>query len=166
MKVHLNNDIERTAILDEFYIEGDTLLFSVNGKKVEHSFQRVAKNVFRIFDNKKSQLCYFFKNKNFTEVFIEGNYFKIETSKLGNFKEVADEDSKSLEYFSPMPGKISKIEVKVGSNVKKGDVLLYLEAMKMEHPIKSKIDGAVDVIDVGVGIQVTQGQKLIKLKNI
>lgn len=63
-----------------------------------------------------------------------------------------------------MPGKISKIIFSPGQAVKKGDVLLYLEAMKMEHPIKAKMDGTIEVVSVVVGGQVNQNQLLIKLK--
>lgn len=166
MKVHLNNDIEKSTILDDFDICGDKFKLCINGKNTEFTFQLLDSNTLRIFKDGKNHLCYFNKSKNFTEVFIEGCYFKVELSKLGEVKESTDDELKTLEYVSPMPGKISKIEVKIGTKVKKGDVLVYLEAMKMEHPIKSKIDGIVDIIEVNLGNQVAQGQKLVKLKNV
>lgn len=52
---------------------------------------------------------------------------------------------------SPMPGKVTAIKVSVGNKVKKGDVLLTVEAMKMENEIHSPIDGTVSEILVNVG---------------
>jgi biotin carboxyl carrier protein len=52
-----------------------------------------------------------------------------------------------------MPGTILKVNVKVGDSVKKGDVLLLLEAMKMENEIMSPCDGkVVSVIDSGASV--------------
>lgn len=49
----------------------------------------------------------------------------------------------SARMVSPMPGKISKLLVKNGDRVAKGDRIMILEAMKMEHPIKATQDGVV-----------------------
>lgn len=57
---------------------------------------------------------------------------------------------------SPMPGKIFKIIKEVGSEVKKGEAILILEAMKMEHSIRSDKDGVVKSILYQVG-QLVQG---------
>lgn len=64
---------------------------------------------------------------------------------------------------APMPGNIWKIEVKVGDVVKAGDVLLILEAMKMENEIVAPRDGVVANINTTEGAQVNTGDKLIVL---
>jgi 3-methylcrotonyl-CoA carboxylase alpha subunit len=51
---------------------------------------------------------------------------------------------------SPMPGKVIKIAVKQGDRVAKGDLLLVVEAMKMENNILSPADAVVDLITVSV----------------
>ena len=55
------------------------------------------------------------------------------------------------ELLTKMPGKVVKILAEVGSEVKKGQTLLILEAMKMENEIKSGIDGTVKAILVKEG---------------
>lgn len=55
------------------------------------------------------------------------------------------------ELLTKMPGKVVKINVEIGSQVKKGEAVLILEAMKMENEIKSGIDGIVKAIHVKVG---------------
>ena len=64
---------------------------------------------------------------------------------------------------APMPGNIWKIEVKEGDSVKAGDVLLILEAMKMENEIVAPRDGVVASINTTEGAQVNTGDKLIVL---
>ncbi len=66
--------------------------------------------------------------------------------------------------IAPIPGSIIEIFVKPGDLVKKGQVLLVMEAMKMENKIQSDKDGIVDSVQVTVGSNVLQGDILIELK--
>lgn len=70
----------------------------------------------------------------------------------------------SGESKAPMPGAIVEITAKPDQTVKKGDKLLVLEAMKMQLPIASDIDGVVTQINVKVGDQVEHGQLLAVVK--
>ncbi len=65
---------------------------------------------------------------------------------------------------APMPGNIWKIEVKEGQTVKAGDVLVILEAMKMENEIMAPADGVVASIHVAEGAAVNGGDVLVSLK--
>ncbi len=62
---------------------------------------------------------------------------------------------------SPMPGNILKVLVKVGDSVKRGQVLLILEAMKMENEIVASTDGTVRAISVVEGNTVDTGASLV-----
>lgn len=62
---------------------------------------------------------------------------------------------------SPMPGRVIKINVAEGQEVMKGDVLLVVEAMKMENAIICPGDGVVDKIEVGLGDLVDSSSRLI-----
>ena len=64
---------------------------------------------------------------------------------------------------APMPGKILNIKVKKNNKVKKGDTLITLEAMKMEHSIKANTDGVVEDVFVKAGEQVENGSLLMKI---
>lgn len=59
---------------------------------------------------------------------------------------------------APMPGKISKVLVKKGDKVKKGDVLMILEAMKMQNEITSPASGCVTLMNVVNGKSVKPGE--------
>lgn len=64
---------------------------------------------------------------------------------------------------APMPGTILKVNVNVGDAVKKGQVLLILEAMKMENEIVAPGDGKVASVNVEKGSSVNAGEVLISL---
>jgi biotin carboxyl carrier protein len=65
---------------------------------------------------------------------------------------------------SPMPGKVVKIPFKVGDEVKKGDTLITISAMKMESEYKAPIDGRIAKINVSEGNTVEANQVLIEIE--
>ena len=65
---------------------------------------------------------------------------------------------------APMPGKILDVKVSQGQNVKRGDVLMVLEAMKMENEIVAPEDGTVASVQVSSGSVVETGDVLASLK--
>lgn len=69
----------------------------------------------------------------------------------------------SVKVESPMPGKILAVKKNVGDAVKSGDVILVLEAMKMENDIVAPQDGTVASINVSVGDSVESGATLATL---
>ena len=69
----------------------------------------------------------------------------------------------SVVVSAPMPGKILGVKTEVGKDVKKGEVLMVLEAMKMENEIVAPEDGKVASVDVAVGAQVESGDTLVTL---
>lgn len=66
--------------------------------------------------------------------------------------------------LSPMPGKIVAVHVRLNAKVKKGDALLVLEAMKMEHTLTAPFDGKVTELRARAGEQVSEGVALVKLE--
>jgi len=63
-----------------------------------------------------------------------------------------------------MPGNIWKVLVKEGEQVKEGQVLVILEAMKMENEIMAPADGVVATLHVSEGASVNGGDILVSLK--
>ncbi len=70
------------------------------------------------------------------------------------------------EIVSPMPGKVIKINVKEGKHVKKGDVLMVVEAMKMENSIVAFKEGIIQKIYVKTGDMVDGSKELVILDDI
>ncbi|MFA5381347.1 MAG: biotin/lipoyl-containing protein [Candidatus Izemoplasmatales bacterium] len=69
--------------------------------------------------------------------------------------------AEGTKVFSPMQGTIIKINVSVGSNVKRGSVLAILEAMKLENEIQSPIEGTVKQVLVTKGENVDANKLLV-----
>ncbi len=65
---------------------------------------------------------------------------------------------------SPLPGKIIDLRVKAGDAVSKGQPLLVLEAMKMEHTLAAPADGTVKAVRCAVGEQVAEGTELVEFE--
>jgi acetyl/propionyl-CoA carboxylase alpha subunit len=64
---------------------------------------------------------------------------------------------------APMPGKVTQLSVKAGDKVVKGQALLVLEAMKMEHALTAPFDGTVEEVAAELGAQVSEGTVLARL---
>ena len=65
---------------------------------------------------------------------------------------------------TPLPGVVVAVPVAVGENVAAGDVLMVIEAMKMEHSITAPYAGAVQAIHFARGDRVPQGAQLLELR--
>ena len=85
---------------------------------------------------------------------------KKETSK----KTSSSSSTNLVEVVAPIQGNVIDVKVKVGDKVKKGDVLLLIEAMKLENEVNSPSDGEVAEVIVSKGQQVTTKQLLLKIK--
>ena len=70
----------------------------------------------------------------------------------------------SATVTSPLPGTITKVNVAAGQKVKKGEVLLVMEAMKMANDVVAEADGTVQQVCVKEGQSVNQGDVLIQLQ--
>jgi acetyl/propionyl-CoA carboxylase alpha subunit len=68
------------------------------------------------------------------------------------------------QVLAPMPGRIASLAVKVGDAVNRGQTLVTLEAMKMEHALTAGFDGTVAEVRCAVGDQVTEGALLVRLE--
>ena len=64
---------------------------------------------------------------------------------------------------SPLPGTVTSVAVAAGASVKRGDLLLVMEAMKMENDIRSDRDGVVKAVFVAAGKTVMQGDPLVEI---
>lgn len=69
----------------------------------------------------------------------------------------------AVKINAPMPGKILSVKASAGQAVKKGDVILILEAMKMENEVVAPQDGTVASIDVAAGDSVEAGAVLASM---
>ncbi|MFY1596922.1 biotin carboxylase N-terminal domain-containing protein [Micromonospora sp. WMMD737] len=93
------------------------------------------------------------------EVFVDGPDGAASLAELPRFPEpTAELAAGSL--VAPLPGAVTRVHVEVGQRVAAGDLLLTLEAMKLEHPVLAPADGVVAELPVAAGGQVDTGAVL------
>jgi 3-methylcrotonyl-CoA carboxylase alpha subunit len=101
------------------------------------------------------------RDKSDWHIFSAGNYRRLT---LKEVLQVQEADTRSGSLAAPMPGKIIQVMSRAGEPVKKGQALLILEAMKMEHTITAPADGVVKEVHYAAGEQVLEGAELITLE--
>ena len=110
-----------------------------------------------------------FDNKGDSYVSSDGNIFSMHRNDFFVNEDVFSDHSLSgndaNHILSPIPGKIIKINVKEGENIKKGDNLVIVEAMKMENHLLAHKDAVISRINVKVGDMVDNQTQLIELED-
>jgi acetyl/propionyl-CoA carboxylase alpha subunit len=96
-------------------------------------------------------------------VHFNGRTFVYESANQKKFGKKGAVKAKSGEILSPMPGKVTKLLKQVGSEVQAGDVVLVMEAMKMEYTLKADVSGKIETLVCQVGDQVALGKLLVKI---
>ena len=119
--------------------------------------------VYRVDDGQRSRVAYAAGPADARWVFLDGRVFLIETTgQSSGRRRSRGHDEGAL--AAPMPATVVKINVEPGQRVSKGDVLIMLEAMKMELPIKAPRDGSVKAIACQQGELVQPGVQLLELE--
>ena len=88
-------------------------------------------------------------------VFIDGNIFKVKRIELTGQKKA---EKKEGSLNSPISGSVVSVKTKEGTKVKKGDVIMVIEAMKMEYLIRAPYDGVVKKVNFKEKDQIEIGQ--------
>ncbi len=150
----------------------------MNELETSIKYKNTGNNIFK-FSDKKNGVVFEWQN-NFIDAEISGSRYRSKVSKdkdlllLHTYK--GDVLFKILPKFkiqeigivegglnAPMPGKVVEVKIKKGSSVKKGDTLVILEAMKMEHKVSAPANGKISKVLISQGDQVENGQTLIVL---
>jgi 3-methylcrotonyl-CoA carboxylase alpha subunit len=106
------------------------------------------------------------------DVVIRGNAVTVfhdgETSRLHLFDILEDAEAHAGDIgeedpLAPMPGIVVSVLVEIGGNIAKGDALMVIEAMKVEHTIRAAVDGVVDAIYYQPGDSVDERAQLIAI---
>ena len=113
------------------------------------------------FDGRR-QLAYGVRLGESVWVFVDGAVTVVEGERSRG-SVAAHDDETGL--TAPMPARVLKITAEVGQHVAKGDVLVTLEAMKMELPVRAPRDGTVKVVSCQTGRMVNAGDRLVELES-
>lgn len=104
-------------------------------------------------------------NKNSVYLFSQGKEIVLDLPEQAHYvpgaASLSHAASASSQIKAPMPSKIAQVMIKPGQKVKKGQTLLILEAMKMEHVMRAPMDGVVKRVGSEVGELVGDGQVLV-----
>lgn len=155
-----------------FTIQSDKSGTSINEQTLDWDIVEVRNNHFHILYNNRSY------NAEVLEADYQAKSFLLKINKNQYVVNVKDRFDILLEQLgmtnttstkvndlkAPMPGLIVQIQVQIGDNIKKGDSLLILEAMKMENVLKAVGDGKVKSIKVNPKQNVEKNQVLIEFE--
>jgi biotin carboxyl carrier protein len=98
---------------------------------------------------------------------VNGKSYEVEVESIEDIKsepvtqKIEQKEESKIKVLAPMQGKITSLNVKVGSEVKKGDVLMVLEAMKLENDILCPADGYVRQLLIKENDQVEINQLML-----
>lgn len=153
-----------------FDIDGNLGQLKANGTEVFVDEKQISSNLKHIlYKNQSYNVALVSINKQEKTVVLKVNGSVYQVNIQDQFDQLLKQlgmdnlaSNKVSEVKAPMPGLVLNILIEVNSEVKKGDSLLVLEAMKMENILKSPSDGIVKSIKVHSGDKVEKGQVLIQ----
>ncbi len=158
-----------TIANQEFTVEIiDAKQISINGKTLEVDFESInGQPVYSLLIDGKSYEGYVYPDENDWQVLLHGRLYQasVEDEREKRLRAAAGSVSAGGEFHlkAPMPGMVIAIPVTEGQEVKKGQVLLILESMKMQNELKSPKDGTVSRIRVKAGETAEQKQTLLSV---
>jgi len=97
-------------------------------------------------------------------VFVQDTLGEIRLEELPRFPEHDDVEAAAGGYAAPMPGKVLEVRVQAGDAVRRGQALLTMEAMKMEHLVTASTDGVVTEVRAVAGQHVDAGIVLVVIE--
>lgn len=149
-------------IIDEKHIR-------INDKVLEVDFQSIGgQPVYSLIIDGKSYEAYVSPDEDEWQILLRGRLYqaRVEDEREKRLRAAAGaSESESSEFLlkAPMPGLVVAIPIAEGQQVKKGQVILILESMKMQNELKSPRDGIVNRLKVKAGETVEQKQTLLSV---
>ena len=150
-------------IIDEKHV-------SVDGKIYEIDFESVSgQPVYSLIVDGRSHESYIYQGEENWQVLLRGRLYpvtvederemRLRAAAVGRVAETGE-----FHLRSPMPGLVVAVPVTEGQEVKKGEVILILESMKMQNELKAPRDGTIGRIRVRPGESVEQKQTLLSVQ--
>ena len=139
---------------------GTGLRFAVDGREYDLEGERLADGALLLRLDGRAFKARAVRDVGAWHVLFDGDCHRLVLAGLA----AHEEDAGAGSLAAPMSGKVVKVLTQVGAKVSKGDPLLILEAMKMEHTIAAPKDGVVKEIHYAAGEQVPEGAELVALE--
>lgn len=136
---------------DQFEIDGDTLQCEFQPIDSHHLLMRQGHQQSSVYVHQQGQQV---------QIWYQGEYYDLQ--KLSR-KASANDLAHSGSVMAPLTGKVIQLVVAAGQTVKKGDVLVILESMKMETALTAPFDAQIQSVHCQAGDQISNGQLLVEL---
>ena len=118
----------------------------------ESAVTRIGAGVYRVVDSGgRSEVVYVAGSPDDRWVFWNGHVFRGDFSGRASREQRGARGAGTHPLTAPMPATVLKVHVKPGDTVKKGDIVVVLEAMKMELPVRAPGDGVVAAVSCREG---------------
>ena len=165
MKYEINTS-QRSLEVD-FNFESDGLIINVDGKTLHFQAIQIHSGVYRVLGNNRSFVVGICPNEA-NRVNVNGTPINLELLDAVHLhlRELgwdSMQETKVGLISAQIPGLVTKIFHVPGDEVKEGEPLLLIEAMKMENEIKSPVSGVVQKISVNEGQTVEKGTNIIEI---
>lgn len=150
------------------FSNGEKTEGSLNGNDFSWSVSKISDNTYHVIKDHKSYTVEVLEpSEDQTRLKINGSIYSTET--IDKFDELLKSlgmekggSNKVNELKAPMPGLVLEVAVKAGDELKKGDRVLVLEAMKMENVIKAPADATVASLEISKGDAVEKNQVMVR----
>ncbi|QXV65896.1 acetyl-CoA carboxylase biotin carboxyl carrier protein subunit [Mucilaginibacter sp. 21P] len=153
----------------DFELQRNADQLQLNGHDIAADVRQLNDNLYHIIKNRGSynaEMVSFDPQTKTAEIKVNNNLYTV--SAKDEFDQLLDQmglsnlmAAKVSDIKAPMPGLVLKVLVEEGAEVKKGESLFILEAMKMENIIKSPADVTIQTIKMQPGDKVEKGQVLM-----
>jgi len=147
--------------------KGDGFVVREGESVFEAGIRTVAPNEIAVLAGGRRRRIFLARRGDTIFVSVDGRTYNLETPRPESGRSASGEDPSIegiLRVKAPMPGKVIKIAVAEGEEVRKNQTLIIVEAMKMENEIKSAAAGVVKKIHVAVGDLVDSQKPLVEVE--
>jgi biotin carboxyl carrier protein len=151
----------RVAVADEQITVNDVVLNVTQLDDAATRFRRAESSGERGAPGSSHTVAYAVSSGETQWVFLNGRVFTFEIERPGRRR-----GSRGVagSLMAPMPATVRRIEAQPGQVVRRGDILIVLEAMKMELPVRAPADGTIARVNCREGDLVQAGQELVELQ--
>lgn len=159
----IDDEIFEVEILNDNQVQ-------INGKTYEVNFEEISsESIYSLIVDGNSYEILISEEENEWNVFIRGMLYSAEVidEREKRLRDASGELALSSGEYTlqaPMPGLVIKVPVKEGKKVKKGDVLVILESMKMQNELKSPHKGTITKVNIKKGARVEKREAMVMIE--
>lgn len=143
---------------------GDGYRVHFEGRDLEAAVRDLGEGRLEVTLDGRSVVVYTASNGEKRWASLDGRTYELQLEKVRRGSRGGEGQSSSGTLRAPMPGQVREVRVLEGEEVSAGQVLLLLEAMKMEIRIQSPVDGTITALHVAAGEQVDKDQALVEVR--